>query len=61
MSLVCLIRHPAPLFEYYYRAAIEENLKISNHDEDFPGNTSLRWVRLLHELVPVSRKTLIGV
>jgi hypothetical protein len=49
MSPVCLIRHPAPMFESYYRAAIQGNLNISIHDEDFPVNTSLRWVRLVHD------------
>jgi hypothetical protein len=49
MCPVCLFRHPAPLFESYYRAAVRGGLRISIHDEDFPVNTSLRWIRLLHD------------
>ena len=49
MSPVCLFRHPAPMFESYYRAAVRAGLSISIHDEDFPVNTSLRWIRLLHD------------
>lgn len=49
MCPVCLFRHPARMFESYYRAAVRGGLSISIHDEDFPVNTSLRWIRLLHD------------
>ena len=49
MCPVCLYRHPAPLFESYYRAAIRGGISIPIQDEDFPLYTSLRWIRLLHD------------
>lgn len=49
MSPVCLFRHPAPMFESYYRVAVRAGGRNSIHDEDFPLVTSLRWVRLLHD------------
>jgi hypothetical protein len=49
MDPVCLIRHPAPMLESFYRAAVKGHLNICIHDEEFPVSTSLRWLRLLYD------------
>ncbi len=49
MTPLILFRHPALMIPSFYRAAQKGNMDISIHDEDWPVNASLRWLRLVYD------------
>lgn len=49
MTPLILFRHPALMIPSFYRAAQKGKLELSIHDEDWPVNASLRWLRLVYD------------